>query len=164
MRQQVDALAERGRPYVAGLIEHGEEVRFSDVSRSAMARGGDVPTLAQWDEPDVLALAVWLHRDTLIAALDREIEAEADDAAALDDGERKRREVQLAGDVLHNEHVEAALSWRLLDEGRPLVFREGISAEAVLGLRAVPKPAPTPTQERQRPLVSLWPFGSSPAE
>lgn len=164
LREQIDAMAERGRPYVGGLIEHGEPVRFSDVSRSAMARGGDVPTLAQWEEPDVLALAVWLHRDALIAALDREIDAEADDAAALADGERRRREEQLVADILHAERIEAALAWRLADEGQPIAFRDGISAEAVLGLRAVPRPAPTPTPERQHPLVSLWPFGSSPAE
>lgn len=150
MREQISALAERGRPYVAGLIEHGDEVRFAEASKSARV-SADKPALAQWVEPDAMATLAWLHRDALIAALDREIEAEADDESALTDEERAKQEATLLADILHNERVEAELVWRTADDGAPLAFRDGISAEAVLGIAAVAKP---PT-DAWRPLVSV---------
>jgi hypothetical protein len=60
-----------------------------------------------WSEPDVLALLCWLHRDTLIARLESEIDIEADDANALTDEQRAIREAELLRDMLATERAES---------------------------------------------------------
>jgi hypothetical protein len=159
MRQQVAALAERGRPHVGSLCEHGEPVSFSDVPRSAQVRNVASPALAVWIEPDLLGLFAWLHEDKLVEKLDAEIMAEADDAAALSDVERKRRETELAADILANARVEAALCWRMADADAPLALRPDLPVEALLGVAAVPKAQEAePPSKRQS--WRVWPLGT----
>jgi len=53
------------------------------------------PVLVAFAEvPDTLGLLAWIFKDALIAALDREIDAESDDAAALSHEERQQREAE----------------------------------------------------------------------
>ncbi|OCK56774.1 hypothetical protein [Bradyrhizobium sp. LMTR 3] len=141
MRSQIAQLAERGRPHVGALVEHGSEITFADVRRSARVANVESPAaLAQWVEPDLLSLFAFVHQDALVAALDREIEAEADDANALTDDDRRRREDEISDDIMANARTECAMIWQQIDAGAPIAFRDGLPAEAVLGLKAVPKP------------------------
>jgi hypothetical protein len=87
--------------------------------------------------PDALALTCWLHKDALIAALDREIVAESDDAAALTHEARQQRAAEVQGDLLAVERDEAALMWRAQAENLPVEHRADISPLALLSLRVV---------------------------
>lgn len=137
MRSQIAALAERGRPYVAGLIEHGTDIEFADVQRSTLARGDHVAYVG-WVEPDTIGLLAWLHHDALVARLEAEIDAEAgDDAAALDDKARAAQIATITADKLALEHEEAALCWLAMDQGLNIEHRPEIGAEALLGVALV---------------------------
>jgi hypothetical protein len=59
--------------------------------------------------PDAVALVAWLHKDALIAALDREIASGGDDKSALSHEARQQREAETMGDLLAIERDEAAL-------------------------------------------------------
>ena len=91
MRAQIEALAMQGAPSVSDLIEHGRKIEFAMQRLQASVYGHEAPTFASTKVPDVLALTCWLHRDALIAALDREIDTEADDAAALSHVDRETK-------------------------------------------------------------------------
>ena len=65
----------------------------------------------------------WLHRDALIAALDREIATEADDAASLAHEDRQKREAEVMGDLLDIERQEAAFVWKAMAHGLPVFHR-----------------------------------------
>lgn len=71
------------------------------------ALGAETPVLVFGAVPDTLALACWLHKDALIAALDREIANEADDASALSHEARQQAEAEVMGDLLATERQEA---------------------------------------------------------
>ena len=68
--------------------------------------------LAFTEVPDTLALICYLHRDAMIAALDREIATEADDKAALTHEAREKAEAEVMGDLLAVERDEASWSGR----------------------------------------------------
>ena len=57
----------------------------------------------------MLAILTWLHRDALIAALDREIDHVADDANAMTREQRQNADTQILADLLAIEREECAL-------------------------------------------------------
>ncbi len=57
------------------------------------------------------------HGHALIAKLNAEIDAEADDAASLSHTEREKRESEVQQDLLAVERDEAALVWTAQAEG-----------------------------------------------
>jgi hypothetical protein len=65
----------------------------------------------------------WLHKSALISALDREIDTEADDKAALSHETRQQREAEVLGDLLAVERDEAALVWQAQAQGLPVELR-----------------------------------------
>src|SRR5258708_12588525 len=75
-------------------------------------RNTEVPSVAFAETHDLLPLIAWLHKSALIAALDREIDTESDDAAALSATERETRAAVVMGDLLAVEYDESALLWR----------------------------------------------------
>jgi hypothetical protein len=83
---------------------------------------------------DVLALFCWLHRDALVAALEREIDELADDSAALTDEERATRESELLADLLRAERLEELLVVAAENEGREVMRRPNADPRAVLNL------------------------------
>jgi hypothetical protein len=88
----------------------------------------------------MLGLLAWMFKDALIAAIDREIDAEADDAASLSHEERQQREAEAQGDLLDIERQEAELVWQAQAQGLPVEHRADISPLALLGLRMVTTP------------------------
>ena len=140
MREQVEALATQGAPSVTLLVEHDGKVEFQTQRVQAEVYGAEQRALAFSETVDAVALVAWLHRDALIAALDKEIAAEADDKAALSHTDRELRTSEAMSDLLAVEGTEAALVWRAMDEKLPVEFRADINPQALLGIALVTKP------------------------
>jgi hypothetical protein len=90
--------------------------------------------------PDAVALVAWLHKDALVAALDREIASEADDKAALSHEAREKAEAEVQGDLLDVERAENELVFEGWTEGLPCEHRSDINPVALLGLRLTTTP------------------------
>ncbi|MET4518122.1 hypothetical protein [Bradyrhizobium sp. I1.7.5] len=142
MRAQVEALARRGAPSVSRLVELDGPVDFQTQTLTSEVHA-ERRSLAFTETADALALVAWLHRDALIAALDREISTEADDKAALTHEARQKAEAEVQGDLLAVERDECALVWTAQAQGLPIEHRGGdISPLALLGLRLITAPRP----------------------
>jgi hypothetical protein len=117
VRDQIEALAARGRPDAYPVIEYGEDLRWAERVESftvvGVAEGPDRPlplrALAGGPVADTLGLIVWLHRDLLLAKLDEEINAVADDAAALNDTARSAKLESLRARLLAATRQECGL-------------------------------------------------------
>jgi hypothetical protein len=94
-----------------------------------------------------LKCLTWSHcshgrfKDQLIAALDREIASEADDAAALKDEARQQREAETMGDLLVVERDESWFVWLALAQCLPVEYRADCAPQAVFGCRLITTPA-----------------------
>jgi hypothetical protein len=137
MKAQIEALAQTGTPDVTMLIEHDRDVTFQTQRLQSSVHADRQTLLAFTEVPDTVALFAWLHKDALIARLDAEIAAEADDATALTHAEREKREAEAMADLLAVERDEAALVWRAQSENLPVEHRSDVSPLALLGLRLV---------------------------
>ena len=76
------------------------------------------PAIAFAEVPDTVALLAWAFKDALIARLDAEIDAEADDAAAFTHEQRQQREAEAQGDLLAIERDESWLVWSAMSQNR----------------------------------------------
>ncbi|WP_439361238.1 hypothetical protein [Bradyrhizobium sp. DASA03007] len=85
-----------------------------------------------------MSLLAWLHQDALVAALDREIDATADDANALDADQRRQAKAEILADRLAVEREESELSWRQAADGGPILHRPDLDPQALLGVKLVP--------------------------
>ena len=156
MREMIGILAGRCEPNVAGLVERGD-VKIEQLFPKALARA-DVHNAgpkaagcaAYFELVDPVGLIAWLFGDALIAALDREIDSEADDKAALDGPERARREAAILSDHLANDRDLAALVWMGQAQGLAVEHADNCSALAILQCRLITIPHAVPS------------FGSSP--
>jgi hypothetical protein len=146
MRQQIEALAMQGAPSVSRLVELDGPVEFQNHRLSSEVHG-ERRSLAFTEVPDAVALVAWLHKDALIAALDREIASEADDKSALSHEARQTAEAETMGDLLDIERQEAALVWQAQAQGLPIEHRADISPLALLGVRLVTIPRTTELPE-----------------
>ncbi|MGY4254585.1 hypothetical protein ACVI1L_001653 [Bradyrhizobium sp. USDA 4516] len=141
MRADIEALAETGRPNASAAIEHNSSIGWPtaqhrvDVHNSPGAVG-----FAQM--PDTLALFAWLHRDALIAALDREIDECADDDEALTAEQRREREIEIERDMLATAREEVALINLAKKQGVPADHRVDCSPLAILQIEWVTAPPP----------------------
>ena len=147
MRAQIGQLAQRGAPLVSSLVEHDREIAWPTQSVQSKVYNAENGAIVFHDATDALALVAWLHRDALIAALDREIASEADDPAALTHEVRQQREAKVMGDLLAVERDESALVWSAMAQSLPVEHRADISAQALLGvaLRTVPRATKGPS-------------------
>jgi hypothetical protein len=142
-RQQIESLAERGRPDLFATIEAGEPpvLPTTDLSLEVYGitpEGHAVTGRAAGQTIDAAALLAWLHRDTLIAKLEAEITARADDKAALSDAERRKREADLWSQMLDAERAECAFVAMAKGD---VLHREDVDPRALLAL-ASELPAP----------------------
>ena len=136
MRAQIGQLARRGAPSVSSLVEHDQEIAWptqSAQSKVYNAKRAQSPSMKRQTHSSLVA---WLHRDALIASLDREIASEADDPAALTHEARQQREAEVMGDLLAVERDESALVWRAQAERMPVEHRADISPLAFLVMPA----------------------------
>jgi hypothetical protein len=135
MRAQIEQLAMQGQPDVSLMVEHDGKLVVWPVTRvQAEVIGTERHALAFHEAIDVVGLFAWLHRDALIAALDAEINTEADDGAALSIEARQTRSAEVAGDLLAAERDEAFFVWQAQAQGLPIEHRADINPVALLGL------------------------------
>ena len=140
MREQIEALSMQGVPVVSDVVEHDRQIIWPTKTVRSEVFGGTERSLASAQVPDALALTCWLHKDALIKRLDAEIDAEADDKAALTHEARQKAEAEVMGDLLSVERDEAALTWRAIDDKLPVEFRSDINPIAVLQVQLVTVP------------------------
>jgi hypothetical protein len=102
------------------------------------------PVIAFAEVPDAVALLTWLPKDALIKRLDAEIDAEADDGAALSHEVRQRQEAEVLDDLLDVERNESALVREAQSQGLPAEHRNDCSPLAILGCRPITAPCGLP--------------------
>jgi hypothetical protein len=136
MRAQIEAQAHLAAPDVTNLIEHDGKIIWPTRRVQVDVFNAQPGAIAFVEIP--VALDPWLHRDALIAALDREIASEADDPASLSHADRELRSAEAMGDLLEIERLEAALIWTAQAHGLPRCeFRQDMNPLAILQLRLV---------------------------
>jgi hypothetical protein len=134
-RAAVEALAQRGAPSMARLVEHDAEIEWPTQQVRVSVLNAQPGATGTAEVPDVLALLTWLHKDMMIKKLDAEVMAEADDSCALNPSEREKREAEVLGDLLAVERDEASLVWRaMMDERLPVEHRSDCAPAAILGV------------------------------
>ena len=140
MRSQVEALAEIGSPDVSDLIEHDRPVAFQMQRVQSDVVGIEATAFAFAQISDAVALTCWLHKDSIIKKLDAEIDAVADDAAALSSEEHAKRLAEAQGDLLATERDESWWDWKAQSEGLPVERRADASPAAILQCMVVAAP------------------------
>jgi len=94
MRAEIETLAMLGAPNVANLIEHDRKIEWPTTNLQSRILNVDTPAAGFAEVPDALAIIVWLHGPALIKRLNAEIDAEADDSAALTHSDREKRSAE----------------------------------------------------------------------
>ncbi|WP_338833549.1 hypothetical protein [Bradyrhizobium septentrionale] len=155
MRAQVEALAMQGAPSVSSLIELDGKIEFQ-TQRLTSEVHAERRSLAFTDAPDATALVAWLHKDALIAALDREIASEADDKAALSHEARQKAEAETMADLLSVERDESWFVWQAQAQGLPIEHRADISPLAILQVQLITTPRADASPETSPGLS--WPM------
>ena len=145
----------QGAPSVSLLIEHDGKIEFQ-TQRLTSEVHAERRSLAFTETADALALVAWLHRDALIAALDREISTESDDKAALSHEARQKAEAEVQGDLLAVERDESALVWQAQSQNLPCEHRQDISVLALLSIALVTTPRADALPETSPGLSWPW--------
>jgi hypothetical protein len=148
-RAQIRQLAESAAPNVIGLIEGRGDFEFPKARELLQLRGMvrtdagliDVHSGGPTYHHNAVALMAWLFGDDLIARIDEEIDAVADDAAALDEGTRAQRVAALDAEILLAEREEEAATLAAHDSGIEIERRPDLDPRAFLSLSdAAPAP------------------------
>jgi len=142
-RAQVERLIETyGRaPAVGSLIEnpHGE-IGWQGRQFVDTVIAGRLVTASD-PAPPALPLLLWLLRSTLIEAIEREIDAQADDEHALTSEERAEQLAVIWGDLLATERAEEFWLSQAVKEGASLSRRSDLDPRACLGFASsLPRP------------------------
>ncbi len=140
-RLHIDQLAERGKPDILPLIEGGNDVRWP-TRRERVRVEGAVPIIGgktghlqgglHINSDDAVGLLAWAFKDQMIAAIETEIDALADDERALTETERLRKTREIETEILDTERREAELCWQRFPV--KVMFREDIDVRALLGI------------------------------
>jgi hypothetical protein len=116
------------------------DIEFPTQRLASQVIGAEQRALAFTETADALAVICWLHRDALVKRLDAEIDAEADDKAALSHADREVRSAEVQCDILEQERLEAAAVWLAQSQGLLVEHRPDCSALAILGCRLITAP------------------------
>jgi hypothetical protein len=104
---EIEAAAARGKPNVFDSVEQNLSVAWPTMLFDSVANG---QTITRVSGVDAFAVIAWLHRDQLIKMVSAEIEACADDGAALDQQQRDTKHRDVAKRLLSAEReYEAAI-------------------------------------------------------
>lgn len=132
-RRHIESMAAAGRPNVLTTLEGRRPPRLA--RRVDGARG------AHDGEIDVEALICWLHRDALIAAIEKAIDEDADESSALSDEERATRISKAKREMLAVQREEEIFFGLCKARGLAVSRRADADPRAVLGLAdAAPPP------------------------
>jgi hypothetical protein len=141
LRGMVEQLAARAVPDVTMLIEHDGDLIWPSLRVQAEVHGVQ-RALAFHAATDTIGLLAWLMKDTLIKRLDAEIDAEADDKAALSLEAREKATAEIQANVLAQERLEAELVWLAQADNLRVHHRPDCNPLAILGCRLVTPAAP----------------------
>jgi hypothetical protein len=130
---EVEKLAARGEPNVLSLIESATGTIGWREQAYVDARVGDRMLYAAGDAA-ALPLLCWLHRDALIAKINRQIDVIADDKAALTREQRNEKIKEIDGDLLAVERDEEFWVGTAIADGMNILRRSDADPRAVLGL------------------------------
>ena len=144
MREWIELLAEVGRPHAENLIEYDELPTLPMRSHQVRVVNAAPETIGFSEQPDAMALLMWLHRDALVAALEREIDDCSDDKIALDGKARAQKEAEALADIVAVEREEVALIEEARAQGIPITLRPDTDARAVLSIEWVVAPPREP--------------------
>lgn len=128
IRSEVDAMAERGAVDVVPVLNGGK----LGWPVETFTRGDGVALT--YNAPASTALIAWLQRDQLIARLEAEIDATADDSQAFTDEQRRKADADLKAQILAFGREEEAAICAAAREGTTLTRRPDADPRAVLGL------------------------------
>lgn len=139
---EITVLAEAGKPDPFRVIEEGEGIEWpktplvARVSGDALSKDGPLTldAISRTEAPHAVALIAYLFRDALIAKLNAEVDALADDSAALTPEERATKETALLAKLLGCEHDEEAMIEHAEADGFEVLRRREASPLAVLGV------------------------------
>jgi hypothetical protein len=134
MREQIMRLAEQNAPDVSLLVEHFREVVFPAESQRAEVIGA--PVVVSTVIPCSTGLLCWLHRDTIIARLEVEIDHAMDTSSKpLTSGEREIEIARIMTDIEDIERKESTLIFEGWHSGQFMNHRRDVGPLALLGLR-----------------------------
>lgn len=140
IRQEVEALAQRGEVEVSDVVEHNGALVWPMQRLQGAIINAQAPSFAATEAPDVVALTCWLHKDALLAKLDALVSEEQDDAAALSATDRETRAAVVMGDLLACEFDEARLIEQAQAERLSCEYRSDCAPQAILQVRLVTAP------------------------
>lgn len=130
----VDELEQEGQPNMSPVFDHGEPPRFPELHRH-VEHYGDQPLVLTVPYSPLWPALAWLDRDRLKRRLCEEVELCAVEGAMSAD-EKKRREAELAEQILNASRVAAAVAWR---DNEPCRLPSDLDPRAIIGVTG---PAP----------------------
>jgi hypothetical protein len=134
VRAQIAKIAEAGKIDPFDAIEAGRPLKFAEV---VLQNGA-----GNWTRiPDAFSTFAWLFKDQIIARLEAEVDAKADDSAALDDETRAARIAEARREILSLEREEEAMVTLARSTGLAFQRRADADPRAILGLAdSLPEP------------------------
>ncbi|WP_448041103.1 hypothetical protein [Bradyrhizobium liaoningense] len=142
MVEQVAGWVEQGRPDAAASIEHGAPITWPLANCRFDVHNAGPGAIAFGQLVDVVAFMAWWDRQGMIERLSAELDAVADDDAALSDEERREQEAQTLADLLAVEREECRLVEIAQMQGLPADFRADADPRAILQIEWGPAPEP----------------------
>jgi hypothetical protein len=144
-RAQIEAIAEASAPDVDGLVEHLSPIMFATKNMQSQVYNVETPAIAFHEVEDGLGFMIWLHRDQVIARVEKEIDGCSDDKAALCEIQRSEMAATINADTLEVHRRICALIWHAEQQhGQTLDFASDTPPEALLGIRLVVAPRAPP--------------------
>ena len=144
MREQISAIASLGASSAARLMTGGDIV-FAQTHHNVPAIGRRDAAIVSWEQADTFALTVFLNQDRIIAALDDDIAARAQDDEALDPDQKERALATLAEERLTLDAEIAELVFGAHADGvSGIELRSDTHPLAVLSLALVTVPRAEP--------------------
>jgi hypothetical protein len=140
IKQEIDAIAKMGAPVVSEVLANNKSVIWPQKRITSQVIADQQMLLANGEVTDTLALLVWLLREPMLAALDKLVDAEKDDAAALDFEAKQIATADAQATLLEIEMQESALIWRGQSEGQPCEHRADCAPQAILACQLVVVP------------------------
>lgn len=122
VRNQLDQIAEAGRPDVFRAIEGRRPLQFPQIQ------------LRNDELVDAFSVIVWTFKSDIFNRIASEIDQNADDASALTDEERANKVKKLKLDALRLQRDEEAMIVAAAVEGQIIIRRPDADPRAVFGL------------------------------
>jgi hypothetical protein len=141
MRARIEALAENGRPDVRNLLNADYDPRIGELigwplqpkDHLIVAKGDPIVTRINPNHAPH-PMFFWLHRDSLIKALEDEIDARSNDSEAMLPDERASAYERIERELLATERAEEHWVRAALADGHAVTRNERADPRALLGL------------------------------